>query len=137
MVLASNTRPPQGHPLTERELLRDIAIFELENGITLGIFGLIGEDAVSVASDTGDFEFLDRHQTAQNMIETSQGSNVDIIVAITHSSLDEDIDLAQNVSGIDIIVGGHSHTVLSERSLWVIPSSYRPGITTFTWDNWN
>jgi 5'-nucleotidase / UDP-sugar diphosphatase len=114
VVLASNTRPPQGHPLTERDLLRDSAVIELENGITLGIFGLIGEDAESVASDTGDIEFLDRHQTAQNMIEALQASNADVIVSITHSGIDEDIDLAQNVSGIDIIVGGHSHTVLSE-----------------------
>jgi 5'-nucleotidase / UDP-sugar diphosphatase len=114
VVLASNTRPPQGHPLSERDLLRDSAVIELENGITLGIFGLIGEDAESVASDTGDIEFLDRHQTAQDMIEVLQGSNVDVIVAITHSGLDEDIDLAQNVSGIDVIVGGHSHTVLTE-----------------------
>jgi 5'-nucleotidase / UDP-sugar diphosphatase len=114
VVLASNTHPPQGHPLTERDLLRDSAVIELENGITLGIFGLIGEDAESVASDTGDIEFLDRHQTAQNMIAALQASNADVILAITHSGIDEDIDLAQNVSGIDIIVGGHSHTVLSE-----------------------
>ena len=114
VVLASNTRPPQGHPLTERDLVRDTAMFELDNGITVGVFGLLGEDAESVASDTGEIEFLDRHQTAVKMVETLQERGAAIIVAITHSGVDEDIELARNVDGIDVIVGGHSHTVLYE-----------------------
>jgi 2',3'-cyclic-nucleotide 2'-phosphodiesterase (5'-nucleotidase family) len=37
---------------------------------------------------------------------------VDIIVALTHEGINDDSVLAMNVKGLDIIVGGHSHTVL-------------------------
>jgi len=113
-VLASNTRPPQGHPLAESNLLRDTAVLELENGLTVGLFGLIGVQAISYTADTGDIQFLDQHQTAQEMVASLQASDVDLIIALTHSGLDEDIELAQNVSGIDVIVGGHCHTALFE-----------------------
>lgn len=114
VVLASNTRPPQGHPLAERDLLRDTAIFELDNGVTVGAFGLIGEDAESVATGTGETEFLERHQTAQQMVETLKARGADVIVALTHSGVSEDIELARHVVGIDVIVGGHCHTALHE-----------------------
>ena len=113
-VLASNTRPPAGHALAEGDLLRDTAVFELGNGLTVGAFGLLGEDAESVAPAAGDVEFLDRHRTAQDMVEKLQGRGVDIIVAITHSGVHEDVELAQQVPDIDVIVGGHCHTALYE-----------------------
>jgi len=34
---------------------------------------------------------------------------VDILIAVTHLQLDEDIKLAQTVPGIDLILGGHEH----------------------------
>ena len=39
---------------------------------------------------------------------------VDLVVALTHSGLDADRMLAAAVGGIDVIVGGHSHTSMSE-----------------------
>ena len=34
----------------------------------------------------------------------------DLVIALTHIGFQEDKDLAKNVNGIDVIVGGHSHT---------------------------
>jgi len=39
---------------------------------------------------------------------------VDVIIAITHAGEDEDVDLVRAVPGIDVIVGGHAHTLLEE-----------------------
>ena len=39
---------------------------------------------------------------------------VDLVVALTHVGLEEDKQLADEVEGIDVIVGGHSHTSLTE-----------------------
>jgi 5'-nucleotidase / UDP-sugar diphosphatase len=113
-VLASNTRPPEGHPLADQGLLRDTAIFELDNGLVVGAFGLLGKEAESLALETGEINFLDQHQTAQEMVRTLQDQGATIIVAITHAGIAEDRELARKVAGIDIIVGGHCHTALYE-----------------------
>ena len=39
---------------------------------------------------------------------------VDLVIALTHVGLEEDKALADEVEGIDLIVGGHSHTSLVE-----------------------
>jgi len=42
----------------------------------------------------------------------------DILVFLTHLGFDQDVRLAKAVPGIDLIVGGHSHTVVSEPRQW-------------------
>jgi 5'-nucleotidase/UDP-sugar diphosphatase len=112
LVLASNTKAPSGHPLADRSLYRKTGMFELENGVKVGVFGLIGKDAVLVTGDTGDVQFLDQHQTARQMIDELEEQGADVIVALSHSGVEEDRELAREVSGIDIIIGGHCHTAL-------------------------
>ncbi len=113
-VLASNTEAPAEHPLAQKDLYRDTALFELDGGITLGPFGLIGKDAVEVSAFTDDVEFPSQHETADRMVNKLEEKGADIVVAITHSGVDEDKELAREVPGIDIIVGGHCHTPLYE-----------------------
>ena len=114
LILASNTEAPPDHPLAARGLYSYTGMFQLENGLKVGIFGLIGKDAVLVTGDTGGVQFLDQHQTARQMIDALEKQDADIIVVLSHSGVDEDRELAQKVPGIDIIVGGHCHTALFE-----------------------
>jgi 5'-nucleotidase/UDP-sugar diphosphatase len=112
LVLASNTEAPPEHPLAARGLYRKTGMFELENGLKVGVFGLIGKDAIQVLGETGDMQFLDQHEAARRAVDELKEQGADIIVAITHSGVDEDRELAREVPGIDIIVGGHSETAL-------------------------
>lgn len=54
----------------------------------------------------------------ENPIETAKKlvpqlrQQADFVVAVTHIGLDADRQLAQSVDGIDLIIGGHSHSVL-------------------------
>jgi 2',3'-cyclic-nucleotide 2'-phosphodiesterase (5'-nucleotidase family) len=114
MVIASNTKPPKDHPLAEKEIIHETNIFELGNGIRVGVFGLLGVDAESVTYDTGEFVFLDRVETAKNMVEKLNAQGADVIVLLSHSGVKEDVELAKNVEGIDVIVGGHCHTALHQ-----------------------
>ncbi len=114
VVLASNTRVPEDHPLASRQLYQRNKLFRLENGLKVGVFGLIGDDAIYVAPNTGNVEFLDQHQSAIEAVGRLKEEGADIIVAITHSGIKEDRLLAQNVPEIDVIIGGHCHTLLYE-----------------------
>ncbi len=111
-VIASNTEAPPGHPLHDNDLYRGHGIFELEDKLKVGVFGLIGNQALLVSADTGELEFPDQHEVARNSIEELEEQGADVIVALTHSGIEEDRELAQNVDGIDVIVGGHCHTAL-------------------------
>ena len=114
VVLASNTIPSMGHPVAQEDLFRKTAVFDLENGLRVGVFGLLGAEAASLTSDTGDFVFLDQHETAREMVAELRRQQVDIVIALSHAGLAEDRELARAVPGIHLIVGGHCHSALHE-----------------------
>lgn len=113
-VIASNTVAPTDHPLASKNLYLDSVLLNLENGLQVGLFGLIGKQAVSYTTANYPVEFSDQHETAALMVNELRDNGADIIIAITHSRVEEDVDLARDVDGIDIIVGGHCHTALYE-----------------------
>jgi 5'-nucleotidase / UDP-sugar diphosphatase len=112
LVLASNIRTPLGHPLAALDLFRTSAILELENGLKVGVFGLIGDDAIAVVGDAGDVQFIDHRAAARQAVQELEEQGVDVVVAITHAGVPGDRQLAREVPGIDVIVGGHCHTAL-------------------------
>jgi 5'-nucleotidase/UDP-sugar diphosphatase len=117
LVLASNTEAPPEHPLAARGLYRKTGMFELENGLKVGVFSIIGKDAIQLIGDAGDVQFLDQYETARQTVDELKEQGANVIVNISHSGVDEDRELAREVPGIDIIVGGHSHTALYKPTL--------------------
>jgi 5'-nucleotidase / UDP-sugar diphosphatase len=99
----------------------------LANGLKVGIFGLLGVEAEAVAptaeatgvtfgnvagNPTDPVSFINRVIVAQNMVNTLKDpaiGNCDVVVALSHSGTTEEENLAKFVTGIDVIVGGHSH----------------------------
>jgi len=114
LVLASNTKAPADHPLAAPGLYRDTGMFELDNGLKVGVFGIVGKDAIMSMGDAEDMQFLDQQETARRMVEELQAEGADVIVCLSHSGVDDDRVLAREVPGINVIVGGHSHTELFE-----------------------
>src|SRR3989304_101931 len=54
LVLASNTEAPPEHPLAASSLYRKTGMFELEKGLKVGVFSLIGKDAIQLLVETGN-----------------------------------------------------------------------------------
>ena len=114
MIIASNTVAPENHLLAEEGLYRESCLIELANGLKVGIFGLIGKQAISYTTANDPVTFIDQHETARKIVEDLRGRGAMIIIALTHSRVEEDRELARDVDGIDLIVGGHCHTALHE-----------------------
>ncbi len=89
--------------------------------LKIGFFGLMGKDAASVAPFASPVKFGDPIESAQKMVKLlREKEQVDLVICLSHSGLmsdeskSEDVMLAKNVSGIDIIISGHTHTALPE-----------------------
>jgi len=80
-------------------------------GHKYGVFGLTTEETAEIARPGPEIVINDHLTWAKKAVEYFQGKGVNKIIALTHIGWDEDVKLASQVEGIDIIVGGHSHTV--------------------------
>lgn len=76
-----------------------------------GIFGLTSEETAEISKPGPDVVINDHTVKAKEAVEYFKGKGINKVIALTHIGFDEDIKLAGQVEGIDIIVGGHSHTV--------------------------
>jgi 5'-nucleotidase / UDP-sugar diphosphatase len=107
-IIASNLNIPANHPLDSIKLL-DNKIYVLSNGLKVGVFGYLGEDAYQLITQNKNITIKKPIDIAKKQVELLKNQGADIIVALSHSGIAEDRDLAKKVSGIHLILGGHDH----------------------------
>lgn len=112
-VLAANLAPEAGCPLRGAKTLPYV-IREVR-GVPVGIVGL-ANDEVNLASACSQTRFRDREETLRNAVAELEAQGVRHIVALTHLGLPADRELARSVDGVDVIVGGHTHSYLGPDS---------------------
>jgi 2',3'-cyclic-nucleotide 2'-phosphodiesterase (5'-nucleotidase family) len=85
-------------------------------GIVVGITGLVTPDTphISFKRNTQDYEFLEPAAVMREVLPRMRAAGAQFIVVASHLGLQADEALAREVPGIGVIVGGHSHTVLSD-----------------------
>lgn len=110
--------------LAKQGAIRPYVVIE-RSGMRFGIFGLIGKQAVFYASGAGAVTFTDGVEAAKEMVKVlRQQEKVDVVICLSHGGVDqdqngrftdgEDVRLVQAVPGIDVVIGGHTHTALQE-----------------------
>jgi len=97
-----------GKLLFQSYLIREV------NGLRIGIFSLLSPDTFLASSDPRRKGLIlqDPIETARAMVK-QLNSQTDLIILLSHLGYPKDIELAQTVEGIHIIVGGHSGVSLS------------------------
>jgi len=113
-VLASNAIVPANHPLETEGLFHESVILTLDNGLRVGLFGLIGEQAISYTTANEPVTFADPQETARRIVEELRNQGAQLVIALSHTGVEhgEDQQIAMAVPGIDVIVSGHCHTAL-------------------------
>jgi 5'-nucleotidase len=112
--------------LVDTGTIRRYRVIE-RGGLRFGIFGLLGKEA-QIYTSSGAVTFTDTIDVAIEMVTRLRDrEKVDLVICLSHGGVEkdkdgrfstgEDVRLAEAVPGIDIVIGGHSHTELLEAIL--------------------
>jgi 5'-nucleotidase/UDP-sugar diphosphatase len=96
-----------GQPLTTPYIIREV------EGAKIAFFGLLTESTRTYPGARNDLNIAEAIATARRLVPQLR-RQADFVVAVTHIGVEEDRKLAALVDGIDVIVGGHSHTMLPQ-----------------------
>ncbi|WP_139685109.1 bifunctional metallophosphatase/5'-nucleotidase [Vibrio tasmaniensis] len=86
------------------------------DGEKVAIFGLSIDKMAGIANPDIDTPFENALETAKATIEQIHKAGINKIVLLSHLGYEADLELAANVSGIGVIVGGHSHRLQGDFS---------------------
>jgi 5'-nucleotidase/UDP-sugar diphosphatase len=130
-MLSSNTDFAGNDPtladlqqLSKAGLIRRYVVIE-RGGMRFGLFGVLGKEAQYYTGGAGAVKFLDFVESAKAVVKVlREAEKVDAVIALSHGgvakgkderySTGDDVSLAEAVQGIDVVIGGHSHTELQE-----------------------
>jgi 5'-nucleotidase / UDP-sugar diphosphatase len=131
-VLAANTNLVGNDPsladlqrLRKEGVVRRYVVIE-RGGIRFGLFGVLGKEA-QIYTSPGAVTFSDFVETAKEMVKVLRDTEkVDVVIALSHGGVEkgkdgrysdgDDVRVA-GVPGVDVVIGGHSHTELKEAIL--------------------
>lgn len=82
----------------------------------IAIVGITIEDMHDIARPDPDTIFHNVTRTLENTINQLHGRNINHIIVLSHLGYNQDLKLARDVSGISLIVGGHTHTLQGDFS---------------------
>ncbi len=112
-ILMSNA-DISGEPLIADKIAKSVVIER--GGEKIGLIGLTPEDTDELASPGPNVIFTDPSDAVQGEVDKLTEMGVNKIIVLSHSGYSTDQEVAANTSGVDVIVGGHSNTLLSNTS---------------------
>lgn len=121
IVAADGTKPFPGR------------VIKTVGGVKVGLFSVIttttGFDAKPLFAGNPNYKVEDPFAAAKQEVKALQSEGAQVIVAVTHLGLTDDMRLGNEVPGIHFVFGGHSSSQLTEPnkagSTWVMQSGSR------------
>ena len=119
-ILGANVKPEVGvSPLTKQTATDYIiphVIIE-RGGMKIGIIGIDIANKTKMSSSPDETTiFTDETITTQAEINILKAKGINHIILLTHYQYENDIALAPALSGVDVIIGGDSHSLLGDFS---------------------
>ncbi|WP_170522913.1 bifunctional metallophosphatase/5'-nucleotidase [Ruegeria arenilitoris] len=112
-ILMSNANIENEELLTDR--IMPSTVIEV-GGEKIGLIGLTPEDTDELASPGPNVVFSDPVPAVQAEVDKLTAEGINKIIVLSHSGYGVDQRVAQETTGVDVIVGGHSNTYLSNTS---------------------
>ncbi|MEY6431530.1 5'-nucleotidase C-terminal domain-containing protein [Thioalkalicoccus limnaeus] len=124
-TVAANVVPAIGTPLTPiaaDDYIQPYAIKAFQ-GQEVAFIGIdIAGKTMNSSQPLPTTQFLDEVETTQRYVDELAAQGIDNIVLVTHYGYQNDLALAQAVTGVDAIIGGDSHTLLGDFARYGLPS---------------
>lgn len=112
-VLMSNA-DISGEPILAGKIMKSTVIEK--GGEKIGLIGLTPQDTDELASPGKNVIFTDPVGAVQQEVDALAAQGVNKIIVLSHSGYGVDQRVAAETTGVDVIVGGHSNTYLSNVS---------------------
>lgn len=109
-VISANTIAADGSPIAGK--YKPYVIKEI-GGQKIGIVSTITTDTADISTPGPTVKFADEIETLKKQVAALKAEGVNKIIALNHDGYVKDKQIAASVDGIGVIVGGHSHTLLS------------------------
>lgn len=106
-MLAANCRDGDSPPAAG---LQETVSLDLPGRLRLGVLGLTAP--WNGAYEAFGYRFPDSMETARRLVERLRAEGASAIIVLSHLGLADDLRLAEEVPGIQAIIGAHSHDVL-------------------------
>jgi len=111
----------------DKSVLPGTAIIETKDGLKLGFFGLETPETASkvhpkMISGLKILHSDDLYTCAQESVDALKAQGVDLVIGLWHLGIDDEsiteghrsVDVLDHVTGVDFVLDGHSHTVMTQ-----------------------
>lgn len=116
-ALAANVKPQIGTPLApaaQDDYIKPYVVKEVD-GVKVGIVGIdIAGKTQNSSRPLPTTVFEDEVSAAQSAIDELRADDIEHIVLLTHQGYENDKAMAAQLTGVDVIIGGDSHTLLGD-----------------------
>jgi len=109
-ILCANAYKPDGDLLADKQFM-----FKNVDGVEVGIIGVISEytPQMVVKSGNENLTFTPVVEKLNELVPEVR-DKCDLLIVLSHAGFEKDKQIAETVTGIDIIVGGHDHILLQQ-----------------------
>ena len=111
-VISSNVVPDKGSILEGKwkpYIIKNVG------GEKIGIIGMeVVKKTVESSSPGKDIKFIDEIEAAKKYVKELQDQGINKIILLSHAGYEKNVEIAQKVSGIDLIVSGDTHYLLGK-----------------------
>ena len=125
-VLSANIKPKVGTALAPTKVDDYIKPYTIKtiDGVKVAIVGLtIKGKTQNSSSPLATTVFEDELVAAQRTIDDLKAQNITRIIVLSHVGYPYDLELAKQLTDVDVIVGGDSHTLMGDFSAYKIASN--------------
>ena len=109
-VLSANVKASAASAVGDR--IKPSIVIEV-GGQKIGIVGAVTTDTPEIASPGPNIAIEDDVKNITAEVEKLKAQGVNKIIALTHVGYPRDKEMIARIPGVDVVVGGHSHSLLS------------------------